>query len=323
MSSKATLSIEWLSGCSGCEVAFADLHEDLPAVLKDEVELVRIPILMDTKDYVPADVGMITGSIRTTHDIEAAHRMRECCKTIVALGTCPVYGGPHGGSYAHTTEELLTDAFVRNPTTRTSNLPTDVPDLLEEDRTLDSEIQVDVYIPGCPPHPAYIIETLRALLQNREPKIGQYNVCFRCQRAMEKTEVTHIRREYEAPSDHKLADPDLCFLSQGRLCFGSVTLDRCLAPCPRVGTPCFSCSGPSIPVILEPQKDVRTMVATTMAHLTKIPEDDIIKEIEKQAKTHYAYAMASKIFRHKPTFRLREWIKAEDERPVDKKTIFG
>ncbi|VFM95010.1 MAG: F420-non-reducing hydrogenase small subunit [Candidatus Kentron sp. G] len=305
MSPKATLSIEWLSGCSGCEVAFADLHEDLPAVLKDEVELVRIPILMDTKDYVPADVGMITGSIRTEHDVTAARRMRECCKTIVALGTCPVYGGPHGGSYAHSTQELLEEAFVRNPTTRTSTLPTQVPKLLEEDRTLDSEIEVDLYIPGCPPHPAFIIEGLRSLLQGREPKIGRHNVCFRCQRAMEKTDVGHIRREYQAK-----ADPELCFLSQGHLCFGSVTLDRCLAPCPQVGAPCFSCSGPSIPVILEPQKDVRTMVATTMAHLTKIPEEDIIREIERQAKTHYAYAMASKIFRHKPTFRLREWIKA-------------
>jgi coenzyme F420-reducing hydrogenase gamma subunit len=46
--SKKKLSIEWLSGCSGCEVAFADLHEELPNVLKDEVEVVRLPLLMDT-----------------------------------------------------------------------------------------------------------------------------------------------------------------------------------------------------------------------------------------------------------------------------------
>ena len=106
MSAKAKLSIEWLSGCSGCEIAFADLHEKLLKVLQ-EIDLVRIPILMDTKEYVEADIGMITGSIRTRHDIEAAHRMRDSCTTIIALGTCPVYGGPHGGSYAHTTAELL------------------------------------------------------------------------------------------------------------------------------------------------------------------------------------------------------------------------
>ena len=88
MADKARVSIEWLSGCSGCELGIVDLHEKLLDVLA-EVELVRIPILMDTKDYVPADVGIITGSIRTDHDIEAAHKMRAACKAIIAFGTCP------------------------------------------------------------------------------------------------------------------------------------------------------------------------------------------------------------------------------------------
>ena len=34
----------------------------------------------------------------------------------------------------------------------------------------------------------------------------------------------------------------------------------------------------------------------------------ITTEIEKQAKTYYAYAMASPVFRQKPTFLLRRWI---------------
>lgn len=279
MGAKARLSIEWLSGCSGCEVAFADLHDELPAVLKDEVELVRIPILMDTKGYPPADVGMITGSIRTEHDIKAAHAMRESCRTIIAFGTCPVYGGPHASSYPHTTEELLAGAYIGNPTTRTCEPPHQVPALLDEDRTLDTEIEVDMYMPGCPPHPAFIIEGLRALVQNRTPKIGQQNVCFKCRRRMDaRKDVDTMRRSYDGEFD-----PDLCFLSQGCLCLGSVALDRCLqAPCPNAGVPCFACGGPSVPVILEPQKDVRTLVALRMAHLTSIPEQDIVAAIEKQ-----------------------------------------
>ncbi len=309
MGTRAKLSIEWLSGCSGCEVAFGDLHDELPKVLKDEVELVRIPILMDTKSYPPADVGMITGSVRTEHDIKAAHAMRDSCKTIIAFGTCPVYGGPHAASYAHTTQELLDTAFVDNPTTCTNELPDQVPRLLEEARTLDTEIDVDVYLPGCPPHPAFIIEGLRALLQNRQPRIGQQNVCFNCHRKMEvRKDVDTLRRSYQGEFDQ-----ELCFLSQGCLCFGSVALDRCLvAPCPNAGVPCFACGGPSVPMILQPQQDVRTLVALRMAHLTSIPEEEIIAAIEKQAKTHYAYAMASPIFRYKPTFRLREWIERQE-----------
>jgi F420-non-reducing hydrogenase small subunit len=45
-----------------------------------------------------------------------------------------------------------------------------------------------------------------------------------------------------------------------------------------------------------------------MAMMTKIPKATITTEIEKRAKTYYAYAMASPVFREKPTFLLRRWI---------------
>ena len=45
-----------------------------------------------------------------------------------------------------------------------------------------------------------------------------------------------------------------------------------------------------------------------MSMMTKIPRDQIIREIELRAKTWYAYAMASPVFRQKPTFLLRKWI---------------
>jgi len=306
MPAKARISIEWLSGCSGCELGIVDLHDKLLKVL-EAADLVRCPILMDTKEYVAADVGIITGSIRTDHDVEAAHKMRKACKAIIAFGTCPVYGGPHSAGYAHTTQELLDGAFVHNPTTNTQNVPDQVPQLLEGNRPLDSEIPVEIYMPGCPPHAAYIFEGLVALLTGREPKIGRHNVCYNCNRVMRKTEVTALRRAYDGDFD-----PAVCFLSQGCLCFGSATLDRCLAPCPQIGVPCFSCGGPSESIILEPRNDVRSEVASRMAHLTKIPEKEIIKEVERQAKTHYAYAMASPVFRQKPTFLLKKWIQATD-----------
>lgn len=307
MAGKARVSIEWLSGCSGCELGIVDMHEKLLKVL-EEIELVRIPILMDTKEYVEADVGIITGSIRTDHDVEAAHKMRKACKAIIAFGTCPVYGGPQSAAYCHTADELLDTAYRAGPTTASRETPTNVPKLLPEgNRPLDTEIDVDLYIPGCPPHAAYIFEGLTSLLRNQEPRIGRHNVCYNCDRKMVKTDVTTIRRSHEGQFDR-----ETCYLSQGCLCFGSATLDRCMAPCPRHGVPCFSCGGPSEAIILEPPKDVRTMVAQRMAHLTKIPYDDIVSEIEKQAKTHYAYAMASPIFRKKPTFLLRKWMQPSD-----------
>lgn len=298
------VSFDWLSGCSGCELGLVDLHERLLAIL-EAIDIVRLPILMDTKDYPKAAVGIVTGALRTTHDVEAARRMRETCDKLLAFGTCAVYGGPQGAANAHSLEDLARAAFVDNPTTQTHFMPDQgVPELLPEGvRPVDSEVEVDLYLPGCPPHAHYIFEALKGLLEGRDPDFGPENVCYRCNRKMKHTDVKALRRIHEGP-----IDPELCFLSQGILCMGSVSLERCLAPCPRNGVACSGCAGPSENVILEPQKDIRSELATRMAMMTQIPKGDIQREIELRAKTHYAYAMASPVFRQKPTFLIRKWI---------------
>lgn len=300
---RVTVSFEWLSGCSGCEVGTVDLHERL-LLLLDQVEIVRLPILMDRRDYPAARVGILTGALRTEHDVECARRLRESCDILLAFGICAVYGGPQGSGYAHELSDLEMTVFRRGPTTRTCFVPErGLPRLLPELRPVDSEIPVDCYLPGCPPNPYYIAESLLAIVGGRTPDFGPHNVCFRCQRRMERSEVTALRRPHEG----KL-DPERCFLSQGVLCMGSVTLDRCLAPCPQRGVPCTGCAGPSEHVILEPNRDVRTELAERMARMTRIPRAAIVREIERSAKTYYAYAMASPVFRQKPTFLLRRWI---------------
>jgi F420-non-reducing hydrogenase small subunit len=301
---KVPVSFEWLSGCSGCELGIVDLHERLLKVL-EAIEIARLPILVDVKGYPKAAVGVVTGALRTTHDVECAIKMRESCDAILAFGTCAVYGGPQGCGYAHTLAELAESAYTRNPTTITDFVPDQgVPELLTEGvRPLDSAIKVDLYLPGCPPHSHYIFEALQALVQGRAPEFGLENVCAKCTRKMRHTEVAAIKRIHEVD-----VDPNLCFLSQGVLCMGSATLDRCIAPCPRHGVPCTGCAGPSEAIILEPQKDLRTEIASRMSKMTKIPAETIVADIEKQAKTHYAYAMASPIFRQKPTFLLRRWV---------------
>jgi F420-non-reducing hydrogenase small subunit len=302
--SKATVSFEWLSGCSGCEMSVVDLHERLLEVL-DDIELVRIPILMDVKDYPKASLGIVTGALRTQHDVECAHEMRKSCDKILAFGVCAVYGGPQGSGYAHGEGELQEAVFRNNVTTRTQFVPDEgVPRILSEGvRPIDSEIEVDLYLPGCPPHPYYIAQALKAVVTNTLPEFGSHNVCFRCKRNMKHSDVVALRRSHDGP-----IVAESCFLSQGMLCMGSVTLDRCLAPCPQHGTACTGCAGPSEHVILEPQRDIRTEIADRMSRMTRIKREDIISEIEKQSKTYYAYAMASPVFRQKPTFLLRRWI---------------
>jgi F420-non-reducing hydrogenase small subunit len=221
--------------------------------------------------------------------------MRESCDALLAFGTCAVFGGPQGSGYAHSLAELEDAAYRKNPTTTTDFIPTKgVPNILSEGvRPIDADVPVDLYLPGCAPHPYFVFEALVSVLEGRQPEFGPQNVCFRCTRKMAKSEVDRVKRIHEVD-----IDPKVCFLS----------MDRCLAPCPTRGVPCSGCSGPSEHLILEPNRDIRTEIAKRMSMMTKIPYEGIVEEIEKQSKTFYAYAMASPVFRQKPTFLLRRWI---------------
>jgi F420-non-reducing hydrogenase small subunit len=299
-----TLNLEWLSDCGGCHVAIVDLHEKILDVL-GAVEIQHCPVLTDIKDYPAARVGLVSGAIRNEHDRHMAEAMRASCDLIVALGTCAVYGGIPGAGTVHSRAELLDAVYTRNRTTKRGAAPPDrAVSVLETGVVpLDEAIPVDLYLPGCPPHPTFIFQALRALIEKRAPVATGENVCAHCDRSMKKSSVATVRYNHDG-----VPEPDTCLLTQGYVCLGSVTLDRCLAPCPTNGTACTGCAGPSLQVLTEPNRDIRTEVADRMSRLTKIPRDAVVAHIERGAKSHYSYAMASRMIGGKPTFLVRQWI---------------
>ncbi len=306
-SEKIRLNTDWLCDCGGCHVALVDLHEKILNVL-EVIQIQKCPVLTDEKSYPEADIGILTGSIRTEHDRHAAQEMRKKCKKIIAFGTCAVYGGLHGAGLAHSREEIMDTVYRRMPTTRTDFIPdAGVTGLTKMVTPVDEVIDVDLYLPGCPPHPQFIFEGLTALVENRETKARQQTVCAGCRRQMKKTDVAAIKDPIEAT-----LEDGICFLSQGVICLGSVTLDRCLAPCPNHGIACSGCAGPTMQILTEPTHDIRTEIAERMSRLTKIDGEAIRMQLEKSAKTHYAYAMATRMIGCKPTFLIQKWI-AETE----------
>jgi F420-non-reducing hydrogenase small subunit len=307
---KIRLNTEWLCDCGGCHVALVDLHEKILGVLA-KVEIQKCPVLTDEKGYPEADIGILTGSVRTEHDRHAAIEMRKKCRTIIAFGTCAVYGGLHGAGLAHSREEIMHHVYRKSPSTKTDFIPGNSISGLEKMVTpIDEVIDVDLYLPGCPPHAHFIFEGLNSIIENRAPKVGKESVCAGCRRTMVKTEVESIIEQNEG-----VPDKATCFLSQGYICQGSVTLDRCLAPCPNHGMPCSGCAGPTMQVLTEPTRDIRTEISERMARLTKIPYDTIKTHLEKSAKTQYAYAMATKMIGNKPTFLIRKWIAEGEAQP--------
>ena len=300
---QVTLNTEWLSDCSGCHIAIVDLHEKILTVL-ESVTIQHCPVLTDIKDYPHATVGIISGAIRTEHDRHAAIKMRESCDIAIAWGTCAVYGGIAGAGIVHTNEEIFDTVYRNNKTTTAHAAPTTLISAMEEVvLPIDEVINVDYYLPGCPPHPAFILDALLALVEGRKPKATKESVCAHCKRTMKKTEVTTMRKPTEG-----VAEPDLCLLSQGYLCMGSVTLDRCLSPCPNNGVPCSGCAGATMQILTEPNRDIRTEIADRMSRLTHVDNGVVLRVIERTAKSHYAYTMASRMIGKKPTFLLKRWI---------------
>lgn len=303
-----TINTEWLSDCSGCHIAIVDLHEKILAVL-DSVIILRCPVLTDIKDYPHASVGLVSGAIRNEHDRHAALEMRKACDLIIAWGSCAVFGGPAGAGNLHTPEDIANAVYQNNKTTVSSPVPhREVSPLEACVSPLDSVIEVDLYLPGCPPHPAFVFDALLALVEGRPPKATQESVCGHCKRQMRKTNVDAIRSGSDG-----FADAENCFLSQGYICMGSVTIDRCLSPCPQNGVPCTGCAGATMQVLTEPNRDIRTEIAQRMSMLTKIPYDTVVKEIERTAKSHYSYTMATQMIGEKPTFLIKRWIGEADQ----------
>ncbi len=299
-----TVNLEWLSDCGGCHVAVVDLHEKIEKVLQ-AVSIQRCPVLTDIKGYPHARVGLVSGAIRTEHDRHAAEAMRENCDLVIAWGSCAVYGGIVGAGIVHSRNEIFDTVYNNCKTTGTHTSPSVEVSPLEKFVTpLDEIIDVDMYLPGCPPHPAFVFDALISLVEGRTPKANKRSVCGRCNRVMKKTSTDSIKS-----SSSGIPDPALCFLSQGYICMGSVTLDRCLAPCPTNGVVCTGCAGATMQVLTEPNRDIRTEIADRMSRITRIPRQAIVTEIERTAKSHYSYTMASSMIGEKPTFLINKWLK--------------
>jgi F420-non-reducing hydrogenase small subunit len=113
-------------------------------------------------------------------------------------------------------------------------------------------VDVDYYMPGCPPEShqiAAVIDLVIQVLQGKAelpPKgavigAGDSTVCDECKRARNQKYITAFHRIQEVAP----LDPELCILEQGVPCNGPATRSGCDARCPSVGAQCIGCYGPA------------------------------------------------------------------------------
>jgi F420-non-reducing hydrogenase small subunit len=287
------VAADWLNSCSGCEIAILNLGETLLDLLP-ELDFVHIPVLMDHKHYgqlgeksqidIPkATVGFLTGGIRNDEHLKVAHEMRKKCDVLIALGTCATHGGIPAMINSYTNEQLF-DTYYSTPSTDPgAKVPTNgVSPLLSRCYALDEQIDIDIMLPGCPPHPDHIASAILALLNNEELQLPFRSVCDTCPTIRKgKGEISKIKRFVTVPE----FDPDQsidqmqCLLEQGYMCAGPVTLAGCAgstgeAPrCISARVPCRGCFGPVRPDGNQ-KLDMLNALASNNIDISTLPERD-------------------------------------------------
>jgi NAD-reducing hydrogenase small subunit len=162
------IATAWLGGCSGCHMSFLDLDERL-FDLAARADVVFGP-LSDTKTF-PADVDLtlVEGAVANEDNRELALAIRANSALVVSFGDCAVTGNVTALRNAlGEPSELLQRVYVEHPDL-TGVIPTQVvPELLPQVLPLHRVIDVDVYLPGCPPSNDRIFRALMVVLDALE-----------------------------------------------------------------------------------------------------------------------------------------------------------
>jgi F420-non-reducing hydrogenase small subunit len=209
---------------------------------------------------------LFNGGIRNDENEHIAKMLRKKSQILVAFGSCACEGCIPGLGNLSSMEQIF-DTYYETVSTENPDhtrpqykykMPEGeitIPEFYPVLKTLGQVVDVDYYMPGCPPEShqiAAVIDLVIQVLQGKAelpPKgatigAGNSTVCDECERKRNVKTISSFRRIYDAP-----IDPELCLLEQGVPCNGVATRSGCNARCPSAGAQCIGCYGPAEGVI--------------------------------------------------------------------------
>jgi len=179
---KIRLATVWLGGCAGCHMSFLDLDEFL-IDLADAVELVFSPVV-DVKQYPEnVDLCLIEGAVCNEDNLEILHQIRARTKVLVAFGDCAVTGNVPAmrnqlglGNAENVLQRAYIESVQNNPGLPQGNGI--VPALLPRVVPVQEVVQIEYFLPGCPPPASRIKALVAQLLAGQEPKLEGVDLKF-------------------------------------------------------------------------------------------------------------------------------------------------
>lgn len=315
MGERLKFAIYWAASCGGCDVAMLDLAERILEVI-EFADIVFWPIAMDFKykdleaiDKGGIDVAFYNGSVRNSEHEHLARVLRERSKILIAFGTCACYGGIPGLANISDRDEIFRVVYGETPSTvnpqltvPTTSIKIDdvtltLPEFYDFVKPLNGVVDVDYYIPGCPPPIELIGQAIELIRSHKLPARGsvigpRYSLCEVCNRKRdEQIKIKHIKRIYEGRPN-----PELCFLHQGYICLGPATRAGCKGGeggrCLDVHMPCRGCLGPPGDVN---DQGARMISALASVMELEIPPEKLKEMINDPLGTFYRFTLPSSI----------------------------
>ncbi len=310
---KLQIALYWGAACGGCDVAVLDTNEfilDVAAVA--DIRLWPIAADGKYKDIEAMadgelDLAIFNGGVRNSENEHIAHLLRQKSKLLVAFGSCAYMGGIPGLANLTSREKILETAYRRNPSiewgnrvvpqpeTKLNGKELEIPKFYRRVYKLDQVVDVDYYIPGCPPQPDRVRETLLAIVKGELPPKGSvvgafdHALCEDCPRTKNEKKVKKFYRPWEIK-----ADPDTCLLEQGVLCCGVATRSGCGVRCPTSGIPCRGCYGPP-PGVTDQGAKLASAVASIVDSKDPNEIEEILAGLPDFTSFAYRYGVAASL----------------------------
>jgi F420-non-reducing hydrogenase small subunit len=231
----------------------------------------------------------------------------------VAFGSCASEGCIPGLGNMNTRKQIFDTVYKEGSSTAPVN-PQDVrpqpetkmpegtlhlPIFYDTLKTLDQTVEVDYYLPGCPPEAENIWTAIVTILEGKLPPPGSViglntTVCDECPRKRNEKKIKKFYRTWQI-----VPDEETCLLEQGLLCCGIATRAGCKALCPQVNSPCIGCHGANDGVT---DYGARLMSAVASVIDSTDPDeiDRIIKDgIPDPVGSFYRFSLAASQLRRK------------------------
>jgi F420-non-reducing hydrogenase small subunit len=272
---KKKIAVYAATGCRACEQAILDIHFQVGSLTR-WTEFSFWPYILGSEwekleEQPEIDVCFFTGAIKTKSDRQAALRLRDKSRLMIALGACAAFGGLPGLINMAPSEAMKESGEETNaPNTRARGKEEepDLPQMEERVSALSQVVEVEYFVPGCPPRQNFLWAAIQAIAFETESPVrlsfsalrlpqamaqaitsgvlppkgsvfsGERAVCASCSRTKEEKHYKRFFRPWQ-----KDPEQGRCILEQGFICQGIITREGCGGVCTAVGLPCRGCFG--------------------------------------------------------------------------------